>query len=381
MPGINPAPILYISTNGMWSGSEELWTRSLKSFQKLGYDVLFAAKFESPLLASIDARGLNFADRYGKKGIFERGLRRLFPFVPQSPDLLQEFIRRNSPRLVIISQGNNYEAIDIMRLCVDLNIAYVTLTQLVAEYFVFAINDSKFSDLQQLYAASLKNFFVSRNNLKINNFLIGKALENADVVYNPNKLSTGDICVYPEYDNFYQVALVGRIECWHKGYDLLIQVASQDKWKNRPIKFNLYGQGTHVNFIQSHIDELKLVNVTIQGHNTNISEIWQHNQLLLMPSRMEGQSLALIEAMWCQRAAVVTDVGGAAELIDDGINGFIAEIASANAIDAALERAWQNREQWKQMGLNASHALNAKYPSDAVDYFNQQLIKVLESIK
>ena len=53
--------------------------------------------------------------------------------------------------------------------------------------------------------------------------------------------------------------------------------------------------------------------------------------------------LALVEAMLCGRTAVVTDVGGNAEWIEDGETGFVAEAATAKSFGAALkERGWPN---------------------------------------
>ena len=96
-----------------------------------------------------------------------------------------------------------------------------------------------------------------------------------------------------------------------------------------------------------------------------------------MPSRLEGQSLALIEAMYFGRAAMVTDVGGVKELISDGLNGFIAATASVKDIDEALERAWANRHEWKKMGV-LSHAIIAeKYKTPAEVVLNKQIATLI----
>ena len=41
------------------------------------------------------------------------------------------------------------------------------------------------------------------------------------------------------------------------------------------------------------------------------------NHLLVLPSRAEGTPIALVEAMICARPAVVTDVGGNVEWLED----------------------------------------------------------------
>ena len=67
-------------------------------------------------------------------------------------------------------------------------------------------------------------------------------------------------------------------------------------------------------------------------------DIWAKEQILVLPSRQEGLPIALVEAMMAGRPAVVTDVGGNREVIDEGITGFIAEAPTVCAVSAALER-------------------------------------------
>jgi glycosyltransferase involved in cell wall biosynthesis len=50
-----------------------------------------------------------------------------------------------------------------------------------------------------------------------------------------------------------------------------------------------------------------------------------------MASSGEGKPLALTEAMLCGRPAVVTDVGGNAELVSDRVTGFVTQSALAPA--------------------------------------------------
>ena len=119
----------------------------------------------------------------------------------------------------------------------------------------------------------------------------------------------------------------------------------------------------------------------LKGYSKSISEVWLENQITPLPSRMEGQALALIEAMWCQRAAIVTDVGGAVELIEDEKSGFVASATTVEATDEALERAWNHRAEWRQLGFNASISLQEKYPADAADYFNQKIVEILEAFE
>jgi len=73
----------------------------------------------------------------------------------------------------------------------------------------------------------------------------------------------------------------------------------------------------------------------------------------VLPSRGEGLSLAMLEAMMCGRPVIATDVGGCREVLEEGVTGFIAEDASEDALGRALERAWAVRSKWQAMGASA----------------------------
>ena len=74
---------------------------------------------------------------------------------------------------------------------------------------------------------------------------------------------------------------------------------------------------------------------------------------------MEGMPLAVVEAMLCGRICIVTDVGGNAEWITHGINGFLAKAPSTKSILEALKHAWSEKEQWDEIAKNA-HSTAAK---------------------
>ena len=78
-----------------------------------------------------------------------------------------------------------------------------------------------------------------------------------------------------------------------------------------------------------------------------------------MASSGEGKPLALAEAMLCGRPAVVTDVGGNAELVNDSVTGFVAQSATLAGVRDALERSWVRRNSWAEMGARA-HDLVAR---------------------
>jgi glycosyltransferase involved in cell wall biosynthesis len=372
--------LFFLSTNTIWGGSEILWSQSAKTMAQKGYSVHFLAYYDHPDLVRLVQAGAIQHKINNKTDFVSRAsglLKRKLGFTKKIRDGLYRLLNDNKPDLLIISQGNNFAGNEIFNLCVELEISFVTITQLVSEYFWMLIDDRLINSLKQNYKLAKRNFFVSQANLKLNDNILSKRLENSEVVYNPFNAVTSYSGKFPP-ENTYHIAIVGRLECTQKGIDILIEVVSQQKWRDRAVVFTFYGNGPHKDWLTNTIANHKLINVQIAGHVKDVKAIWDHNHILLMPSRMEGQSLALIEAMYCGRAAIVTDVGGVKELIADGENGFIARSASKDRLDETMEVAWQERTRWKAMGELAREVIRKTYPSDPVEFFNNKLIGLLK---
>jgi glycosyltransferase involved in cell wall biosynthesis len=370
---------LFISTNNIWSGSEELWFGTAKELIKDGKSVSVIANYTHQninLLALDGIKCYNLNNRFSLLSKAKRLLNRILP-VFANKDLWKENLIINKPNLVIISQGNNIDSLEWMELLNNLEIKFCTITQLVSELHLLFLNSEKQNKLSQLYKASIKNFFVSADNLKIHQMMMtDKSSINNSIIYNPYLLNSQNSS-YPDSENGYHIAYVGRLECYHKGLDILIQVLSQEKWQNRNVIFNFYGDGPHKEIIEKMILTFGIKNIILKGFSTNVSDIWANNHALVLPSRMEGQALSLIEALNCNRVAIVTNVGGSSNLIKDNETGYIAANANFNDIDDALERAWFRRREWEQIGKIAGEHIKTIIPNNAIDHFKQQLGKLL----
>jgi glycosyltransferase involved in cell wall biosynthesis len=91
-----------------------------------------------------------------------------------------------------------------------------------------------------------------------------------------------------------------------------------------------------------------------------------------MPSRIEGLPLAVVEAMLCGRPVVATDVAGA-ELVEDGITGFLAEAPSAGCVGNALERFWARKEEATEIGATAAERIRQLVPPNPVRVFADKI--------
>jgi glycosyltransferase involved in cell wall biosynthesis len=148
--------------------------------------------------------------------------------------------------------------------------------------------------------------------------------------------------------------MLARLDCEVKGQALVLQALSEPRWQERDWTLSIFGTGPDEAYLQDLINYFKLEDkVQMCGFAQDVRSVWGSQQILILASSGEGKPLALAEAMVCGRPAVVTDVGGNAELVSDGVTGFIAQSATLASVRDALERSWAERTSWAEMGLRA----------------------------
>lgn len=86
------------------------------------------------------------------------------------------------------------------------------------------------------------------------------------------------------------------------------------------------------------------------GPREDIPSILAASDVFVLPSRSEGFSNALIEAMLCGLPCVATDVGGNAEALQDGESGLVVPSESVECMSEALARLLQDAELRRRMG-------------------------------
>ncbi len=207
--------------------------------------------------------------------------------------------------------------------------------------------------ISQAYHTSEKVFFIAQRSIQNAKRHLAANIPNALVVRNPVNIDSIEIIPYPSSEKS-QFAMVGNLRIVHKGQDIALEVLSSNKWKQRNWHLNIYGSGEDEAHLKRLVDFFRLNdNVTFHGRVNNIREVWKTNHVLLMPSHMEGMPLAVVEAMICGRPVVVTDVGGNTEWIEEAQQGFIAEAPTVHSFGNAMERLWDEKNNWESIGKSA----------------------------
>ncbi len=353
--------IISLMSGSPWGGSEELWYRVAKCAIEEDIDVTISIKKWYSRNLKID-----YLEKSGAKIIEREEASKLFinlmiqkvlnKFFGKLKSKTWNWIDTDFKGTVLINLGgpDDFLAYNDLIEYLNLNrIKYSIIQQFNFEHIVY---DSLTRGIvRDFYKNAQNSYFVSERNLITTQRSICCNLENSYVISNPANLNSFDLIEYPKIvDGEINLACVARLDCMFKAQDILISVFSKDKWLNRNWKLNFYGDGKDLPYLKELVDYYNLNSrVTFHGHVQNVVDIWKDNHILILPSLAEGTPLSLIEAMVCGRPAIVSDVGGNSELIEDGINGFIVPASNVKQCELTIEKAWQNRDKWQDLGLEA----------------------------
>lgn len=278
---------------------------------------------------------------------------------------------------VLFSIGDHNDGGEYFEYCFKNNIKYAIINQLVKED-MWTTDKNQLKQIFDGYKNAQGTFFTCHNNIDIFNRKAKIRLENAQVHFNPISIDRDDYVDYPEVKDRYCLAFPGRLLTIHKGQDILLEVLSSKKWLNRNILVNFYGVGPDKERLMKMVEEYNLNNVEFCGYVTDVRKIWEANHAFILTSHMEGIPIVLLGAMFAGRTAIVTNVGGNKEIISNNSTGFIANKSNIESVDEALERAWEMRNKWEELGKKARKDILELYPLEPLLDFKEKLQRVFE---
>jgi glycosyltransferase involved in cell wall biosynthesis len=359
-----------------WGGSEELWYRTARRLQQQNHDIAVNFKWwpkSADPLETLAHNGASLWLRDQPQSYWQLQRQKWQKFRKRtSPN----WVEATRPDAVLVTLGYHPDRIPVADECIAAQVPYAINVQSASNFFF--IHSDTLESYRRWYTHAKKVYFVSAENQHKVETNLAMKLSNAEIIDNPFNVDRNADVPWPAEDGTFRLACVGRIHFQSKGQDLIVDALSRPQWRDRPLKVTFYGkdQGNEkqlVDLIKIHQLQDKL---TLGGYQADVADIWRHNHGLLLPSRYEGAALVVIEAMLCHRLAISTDTGRNSELIQEGRSGFLAPAATIDLLDQALERAWQARHQWQEMGQHAGQFIRSGYGVDPIADFAERLLKL-----
>ncbi len=92
-----------------------------------------------------------------------------------------------------------------------------------------------------------------------------------------------------------------------------------------------------------------------------VTEILEAADLFVLPSRAEGQPIALLEAMAADRPSIVTNVGAIPETVTDGIEALIVEPCNPLQLANAMRELFADPAKRRSMGIAARKRVESDF--------------------
>jgi len=369
-----------------WGGSEELWGRSVPFLIAKGYQVIvYKSNINAnhPEFVKLAAQGVLFRNFDNRKSFLVRNFIRIAdkikgevnyltfnknPWVNNLSDLL----KADAPVFAIVSQGINFDGLGYTDACRLLDIPYALIAQKAVDfYWPFHLDRGTMTEIMRKAKAF---YFVSKHNLRLTEEQFGIRLNNGHILFNPLKI--GKVQPYPGTENGIKLACVGRLFVLDKGQDILLRIMNQQKWRDRPVTITFVGSGVDEQGLKDMAALLNINNVSFAGQVKDMDALWRDHHALILPSRSEGLPLSMVEAMAAGRIAIISKAGGNTELIKENVTAF-SGYPYEETFDEAMERAWEQRDNWEAMGKQAAKDIAAIVPASPEREFIAHLSQFL----
>ena len=119
-----------------------------------------------------------------------------------------------------------------------------------------------------------------------------------------------------------------------KGHDILIKAWNKIHTKFPAYSLHIYGEKKdNYKSISQYIEDNRLNNcVFVHNPTSDIKQKYLESAICILPSRVEGFGMVIIEAMACAVPCIATNCEGPKDIISDNVNGFIINKDDSDAI-------------------------------------------------
>jgi glycosyltransferase involved in cell wall biosynthesis len=165
-----------------------------------------------------------------------------------------------------------------------------------------------------------------------------------------------------------RVVFVGRLH-EQKAVDILLRAAALigRQRPQRDLRVDLVGDGPLGNELTALARELGIAEIVgFHGDRDDVTSFLRAADVFVLPSRAEGISNALLEAMAFGLPVVASAVPGNTDVIEHEENGLLVEVDDPVALAAAILRVLDEADLRERLGRRARRTVETTYSIDLV---------------
>lgn len=131
------------------------------------------------------------------------------------------------------------------------------------------------------------------------------------------------------------------------------------------VKYLIVGDGEERTSLEEYAKKLGLGNDTVFfGWREDMAGIYSDLDIVGLTSFNEGTPVALIEALAAGRPVVATDVGGVADVVKEGVNGYLVASGDARAFALRLADLVKDPGKRSEFGLNGCRTVREAFSKE-----------------
>lgn len=360
--------LAFLSICGMpWGGSEELWSSTALEALAKGHEVLVSVygwPETPPRIRELRDKGARVILRRRYYPVPARRLRKKLwnVFLPEGrKSTYHDYLEDFKPRHILFSLAGGSEIAsdpgDMMVFVRQTGIPFSVMYHSLTPGYVYP--EDLADNMRAVVSKAAHSLFTSQYQADIYRSQLHHPIGNAVVL--DHAVRRIDAAPMPESTGPVRMCLIGSLVQRWKGQDIAIAVLSSSRWCERQWTLDIYGTGEDRDRLMEQVSRAGLSDrISFPGYAEDIEGILASHHLVLIPSRQDSGPIVLFEAMQAARPVVGTPMGAMPERIADGVNGFLSQTLDEEGFAAALERAWDARGRWPEMGSRARTDIQAR---------------------
>lgn len=345
--------VMHLLTSNSFSGAENVVCQIIDIFRKSfgnKYEMVYVSP-KGPIGEILNNRGVSyFGINKLTPGEVRKAIDEIKPDIVHAHDMRASVVASMSTNLPIISHihNNNFNS-----------------RKISAKSVLYYLCSRKYKHI----------FWVSKAAFEGFNFH-SKLYDKSTILYNVIdgeriELLSNEGCQFEKYDIVY----LGRLT-YPKNPERLIGIIEKVYQEKNDLKVAIIGNGELFDDISKLIKEKELSEcIDMLGFQNNPFPILKNAKVLLMSSRWEGTPMCVLEALSLGIPIVSTPADGIAEVISDGVDGYLSdkdELLAKKALEII-----NNEKKFSCMSIEAKNKFDN---INDIDAYAEKLRKTYEEV-
>jgi glycosyltransferase involved in cell wall biosynthesis len=215
---------------------------------------------------------------------------------------------------------------------------------------LIAVSPQVRDDLVALKVAPLEKFEVVRLGIEL-----GERIEEDEAVRRETRRVLGIV------GDRFVVGWIGRMTAV-KNTDLILRAFADLRARGVDAVLCLVGDGPDRDGLERRAHELGVIrHCLFLGYQEEVARFFSAFDTLILTSVNEGTPVTTIESLAAGRPVVSTRVGGVPDVVEDGVDGFLAESGDAAGLADGLECLARDPALRAQMGAAGRERMRERY--------------------